>query len=180
MLNKLPGFDEYLQRAYCVDGKTMRQIAEEVGCSPATVFNHIRRLGIEPRRRGYAEAPQSVVDHCRQLGLSRRGTKMAEESKKKLSEAKKIHGPGHKKIRPDGYVAIYYPDYPGSRKDGYVMEHIYLVERLIGRRLLSDECVHHKNRVKNDNRIENLALMTKREHMSLHMNERWTERRKTI
>ena len=46
------------------------------------------------------------------------------------------------------------------------------MERNIGRYLSEDEVVHHINNTRDDNRIENLKLMTKHEHMSMHMIER--------
>ena len=47
----------------------------------------------------------------------------------------------------------------------------------IGRYLEQDEVVHHINKKRNDNRIENLKLMTFKEHASLHMKERWNEKK---
>ena len=60
------------------------------------------------------------------------------------------------------------------------MKHILVMERKIGRPLLQNEVVHHINHIRNDNRIENLLLMDKHEHMSMHMKERWAERRKNV
>jgi len=93
------------------------------------------------------------------------------------TKAKQITGIGHKKKRADGYIALYYPKYPSSNKDGYVMEHVYVMEQHLGRSLTNDEIVHHKNFDRADNRIENLQVMSLSEHMSYHSTIRWNKKR---
>ena len=55
-------------------------------------------------------------------------------------------------------------------KGGYRREHIIIVEEAYRRKLKADEVVHHINGIKNDNRIENLVILTKSEHNALHAN----------
>jgi hypothetical protein len=52
--------------------------------------------------------------------------------------------------------------------NGYVLQHRLVMEQMLGRYLEPTELVHHINRVKHDNRPENLALVTPREHEELH------------
>lgn len=58
----------------------------------------------------------------------------------------------------DGYVRIYMPEHPRAVNGRYVLEHIHVMEQKLGRYLLPDERVHHINKVRDDNRPENLEL----------------------
>lgn len=61
-------------------------------------------------------------------------------------------------INRDGYREFYnLPKAKGGR-EGKSLEHRLIMERLLGRRLLSRESIHHRNGVRHDNRPENLEL----------------------
>ena len=63
-----------------------------------------------------------------------------------------------------GYVII---KHPITGEHG-CREHRVVMEEYIGRPLLSSEAVHHINGVRTDNRLENLQLMTRSEHSTMH------------
>lgn len=61
----------------------------------------------------------------------------------------------------DGYARVYMPSHPNAVKIGTVLEHVMVMSRHLGRPLRDGETVHHKNGVRDDNRIENLELWSK-------------------
>ena len=56
------------------------------------------------------------------------------------------------------YIKILMKGHPRASNKGYVLEHIVVMEKAIGRSVGLDETIHHKNGDKHDNRIENLEL----------------------
>ena len=62
--------------------------------------------------------------------------------------------------QPSGYIEIW----TGSK---WIGEHRLKMEKKIGRKLLYTEHVHHKNGIRNDNRLKNLVVLTSATHNSL-------------
>ena len=54
----------------------------------------------------------------------------------------------------------------------YILEHRWIMEQVLGRKLRKGEVVHHKNKNGLDNRIENLVVMSKKDHDLLGQNGR--------
>jgi hypothetical protein len=57
----------------------------------------------------------------------------------------------------NGYVSFGCPRSVG-KKDNRICEHVYVMSMHLKRPLLKNELVHHKNGIRDDNRIENLEL----------------------
>ena len=183
-MNKVILSYETLYKEYIENLKPMWQISKENNISVGTIFNLLKKYKIPSRKAmnelTKAKISKSMIGHV----SPNKGKKLSEETKKKISIANKgkyrinTRFGGHKKKRKDGYIYVYNPLHPNSTKDGYIMEHHLIMEAKVGRILLPDEVVHHKNHIRDDNSIENLQLMTFKEHARMHMLERNEKRRK--
>lgn len=76
-----------------------------------------------------------------------------------------------RKVDDSGYIVV--------KKNGRNYKHHRLVmEQYLGRELRKDEVVHHINGIKTDNRIENLQLMSAKEHNIHHKGVQTEEERR--
>ena len=79
--------------------------------------------------------------------------------KKRYSGSGNPSWKGGKRTNHNGYTLIYKPDHPYSTNN-YVFEHRLVMEKKIGRYIGKHEIVHHINKDKSDNSIDNLQLLT--------------------
>ena len=67
--------------------------------------------------------------------------------------------------------------YKAIRANGEkIDEHRHIMQEHLGRKLESNECVHHVNGDPRDNRIENLEIISRSEHAKLHVTSEQVER----
>ena len=163
-------------------GLCINDVSIRLGMPKRTVHKYLIDMGIPRRPTSFYHHEWSDERKKRQSEISK-GRIMSPEARAKISEANRcnyngLNGYGHTKQTPKGYVIVYCPRHPNAHKDGYVFLHKVLVERELGRYLTPDEVVHHINHVRNDNRPENLMLMDRKEHMTMHMKEIHEQRRK--
>ena len=68
-----------------------------------------------------------------------------------------------------GYERELRPDHPFCDSQGYVKKHRLVYEQHYNCILLSYVDIDHKNKIRNDNRIENLRPLYRSNHISMHM-----------
>lgn len=118
-------------------------------------------------KRFYKSPSKLCVDNlcssdCRNVWLGRRNVEIMNVSG---------HTAGHKAPHLTRMNRIRNPLASLSNNGTNVDSAMYrkVVEECVGRKLLRNEVVHHINGDRSDNRVENLAIMTVKEHRKLHM-----------
>lgn len=143
---------KWLREQYVGKKKSIRDIAKEAGCTVGAAHSAIRFLGLELRKASEALGLKYPQGRFGELASNWRGGRRLANKRQ-------------------GYYYVYSPTHPHCTTSGYVMEHILVAEKKIGRYLKRGEVVHHVNHIKSDNRPENLLVMTRSEHVHHHFEE---------
>lgn len=162
-----------LHTLYVEQKMSIPEISKITGVAQSTIRFRLLAAGILRTR---ADAIRLAADKGK-LGSGQRGKKrvFTNEWKAKLSASKRKLADATAAgttIKPNGYV-----EYTRGKNKGRGV-HVVVMEKHIGRRLFSFECVHHKDENKQNNDLSNLELMTRAEHARHHALENLNNRRR--
>lgn len=177
----------WLREKYWNDNLPIREVAKIAGVAPSSIRRWMENFEIPYRTKSQArrraknyQCPQWLREKYWDEGLSvRQIAKIAKVGqhgilyqmnkhgipRRSNAEALKARrgkplGDGRVRIKR-GYIWVLAHSHPNAMKSGYIAEHRLVMSNHLGRPLKSSEIVHHKNGIKDDNRIENLELLPK-------------------
>jgi len=138
-------------------------------CSKCGVSKSIESFYKSSRKRGF-EFWCKECKYTKYLLTSKNKCFCGEEKHKNAKQCRKCmsknyNGVGHHSYKngrhySNGYIYLLDNSHPNRNSKNRIAEHIVVLENSIGRLLLPHENVHHKNGIRDDNRIENLELWT--------------------
>jgi len=155
----IPNRDKVLE--LYASGKSTKEVSSETGIS----LHHVRCVIKDNGSMRTFE--QGIKLAGPKLSFMRKGKKLGpftESHKRNISKARMKNGLGYS-LKPNGYIE----STKGPTKGKSV--HRLAMELKLHRTLTRNEVVHHIDRDKANNSIENLQVMTRSAHTSLHRRE---------
>jgi len=132
-----------------------------------TCKNCSKIFNVYPSRLKGINTPKYCSNHCKGYGnLVHQWIK--EKIKKSLKKGKEHPQWKGGRIIRNGYVLIRKPSHPSAIMGGYIAEHRLVMENFLKRLLKKNEIIHHINGRKDDNRIENLEIISQKTHVYKH------------
>jgi hypothetical protein len=146
-----------------LDGLSIPEVSLEIGIPKSTIYHQLKKANV---LRSRTDGIKLAAENGKLGGGLRGKTRtFTDEWKLKISKSRSAWGLINAKgftLKPSGYIEHTTKEHKGR------FAHIVVMENHIGRKLLKHEVVHHIDENKQNNVIENLQLMTRAEHCSLH------------
>ncbi len=134
---------DFLYKEYVGKQKSLHQLRREYGWGINTIKRWMRKYGIQTRQGD--KIVRSQQSHKLRKNPNWKGRR-----------------------NNSGYYYIYHPTHPNAPPSGYISEHRFIAEQIVGRVLGIDEFVHHIDMDKKNNSVENLFVSKQRGHKATH------------
>lgn len=148
-------------------GMSLPQVSSSTGIPVSTVRNWVKKAGVlRCRAAGVRLAAGQGRLGVHLLGKKRppRDESWCRAISDGLKESWKGRANGVTR-KPNGYLEVTVGEHKGRG------HHRVIAEKMIGRKLMDTECVHHRDGNRSNNDPQNLEVMTFSEHASLHAKE---------
>ena len=150
--------DHHFCSRKCYDQREIEKFTHCITCSKEIDYskrNYSRKFCGGCYKKDYKKRKPEQAEKARKYGRDkvriRRGLP--------LDHPYLITRPGEGSMTKHGYRDIWKPGHPNCKnKLGRIYEHVWIMSEHLGRPLMKGETVHHKNGIRDDNRIENLEL----------------------
>lgn len=152
---------EYIINLYLYDKLSTGEIAKKLNLDPKKIYYTLKKNHIQIVTRRRPKNPQQRSQKSREKAS--KSTKITNQKRRIL---KGNYISDNRWYNFFGYVAMPNPDYKMGDKNvsKTILEHRYIMQKHLGRKLDAKELVHHINGIKDDNRIENLVIKSRHNH----------------
>lgn len=158
---------------YVGEGMSLTDINRATGVPVSTARRWLDRLSMLRSRTEAVQLAASDGKLSGRAGIPR--PPFGDQWRARIAAAARARGEAFAmgtSLKPNGYIEITRGPNKGR------LQHVVVMEELIGRSLLPDECVHHKDGNRTNNSPDNLELMTRAEHARLHAFENHVNRKR--